>query len=32
MDDVGAVKITESKGREHFFLTWGRIFDRVDPK
>jgi hypothetical protein len=31
MDDVVAVKLTESKGRAHFFLTWGRIFDRVDP-
>jgi hypothetical protein len=32
MDDIIAVQLTDSKGEVHFFLTWGRIFDRIDPK
>lgn len=32
MDDVVAVKVKDSKDAMHFFLTWGRVFDRVDPK
>jgi hypothetical protein len=32
MDDVVAVKVKDAKGQAHYFITWGRIFDRVDPK
>ena len=32
MDDVVAVKVRDAKSGVHFFITWGRIFDRVDPK
>ena|SRR5258706_11189911 len=32
MEDVVAVKVRGSKVAVHYFITWGRIFDRVDPK
>ena len=32
MDDVVAIKVSETKSKIHFFLTWGRIFDRVNPE
>jgi hypothetical protein len=32
MEDIVAIKATDSRGKRHFFLTWGRSFDRVDPK
>ena len=32
MDDIVAIKVKDSKAQTHYFLTWGRIFDRVDPK
>ena len=32
MDDIIAVQLTDSKGVIHFFLTWGRIFGRTEPK
>src|ERR1051325_7081898 len=31
MEDVVAVKAIDSRGKCHFFLTWGRAFDRTDP-
>lgn len=31
MDDVVAVEVTLDNGEKRFFLTWGRIQDRVDP-
>jgi hypothetical protein len=31
MEDVVAIRVTDSRGKQHFFLTWGRAFDRVDP-
>jgi hypothetical protein len=32
MEDIVAVRVTDSRGKKHFFITWGRAFDRVDPK
>ncbi len=32
MDDIVAVKVRDSKVGVRYFITWGRIFDRVDPK
>lgn len=32
MDDIVAVKVLDSSMSAHFFVTWGRFFDRVDPK
>jgi hypothetical protein len=32
MDDVVAVRVGLRNGGERFFLTWGRIQDRVDPR
>ena len=32
MDDVVAIKATDSRGKHHFFLTWGRVFDRTNPQ
>jgi hypothetical protein len=32
MDDIVAIKVGDSKAQAHYFLTWGRIFDRVDSK
>lgn len=32
MEDIVAIKVVEESGRDHFFLTWGRIFDPVDPE
>ena len=32
MEDVVAIKATDSRGKRHFFLTWGRVFDRTDPR
>jgi hypothetical protein len=32
VEDIVAIKATDSRGKHHFFLTWGRSFDRVDPK
>jgi hypothetical protein len=32
MEDVVAIKVIDSRGKKHFFLTWGRVFDRTDPK
>jgi hypothetical protein len=32
MEDIVAVKIKDSKSASHYFITWGRIFDRVAPK
>ena len=31
MDDIVAIKVRDAKARIHYFLTWGRTFDRVDP-
>jgi len=32
MEDVVAIKITDRKKGQVAFLTWGRVFDRTDPK
>ena len=32
MDEVVAIKVIDARGRHHFFLTWGRVFDAIDPK
>jgi hypothetical protein len=32
MEEIVAVKVRDSRGRKHYFLTWGRVFDPVDPK
>ena len=32
MEDIVAIKAVEKSGKEHFFLTWGRIFDPVDEE
>ncbi len=32
MDDIVAIKVRDAKAQKHYFLTWGRIFDRVDPQ
>lgn len=32
MEDVVAIKLTDLSGRQHFVVTWGRVFDEVDPK
>jgi len=31
MEDIVAIRVVDSEGEEHYFLTWGRIFDAVDP-
>ena len=31
MEDIIAIKATDSRGKRHFFVTWGRAFDPVDP-
>jgi len=32
LEDIVAIKAIDSRGKRHFFITWGRAFDRVDPK
>jgi hypothetical protein len=32
LEDIVAIKATDSSGKHHFFLTWGRAFDRVGSK
>jgi hypothetical protein len=27
MENIVAIRVTDAKGKRHFFLTWGRIFD-----
>ena len=31
MEDIIAIKVLDKKKGEAAFLTWGRVFDRVDP-
>lgn len=31
MEDLVAVKVTDDAEVDHYLITWGRIFDRVDP-
>jgi hypothetical protein len=31
MDVVVAIEVKDSKANVHYFITWGRIFDRVNP-
>ena len=31
MEDVTAIKVTDSVRGKYAFLTWGRIYDAVDP-
>jgi hypothetical protein len=32
MEDVIAIRVTDSSGTQHYFVTWGRVFDEVDPQ
>jgi len=32
MEDIVAVEVTTDSGARTYFLTWGRIQDRVDPE
>jgi hypothetical protein len=32
VEDIVAIKATDSRGKRHFFVTWGRVFDSVDPQ
>jgi len=32
MEDVVAIQVTDSLGKEHYFVTWGRAFDPVDSE
>jgi hypothetical protein len=32
VEDIVAIKATDSRGKPHFFIAWGRAFDPVDPK
>src|SRR5450759_2996359 len=32
VEEIVAIKATDSREKHHFFITWGRAFDRVDPK
>src|SRR5882724_10588268 len=32
MEDIVAIKVFDKKKRSVAFLTWGRVFDRTDPK
>ena len=32
MEDIVAIKVKDWRGRRHYFLTWGRAFDVVDPE
>jgi hypothetical protein len=31
MEDLVAFRVVNGKGRSYFFITWGRVFDSVDP-
>jgi hypothetical protein len=31
VEDIVAIKATDSRGKRHFFVTWGPAFDPVDP-
>jgi len=32
VEEIVAIKATDKRGTKHFFVTWGRAFDPVDPK
>ncbi len=32
MEDIVAIKIIDDSENAHYFITWGRIFDAVDPE
>jgi hypothetical protein len=32
VEDIVAIKAIDSRGKRHFFVTWGRVFDPVDPQ
>jgi hypothetical protein len=32
MEDIVAIKASDAGGKHHFFMTWGRVFDRTDPQ
>ncbi len=32
MEDIVALRVTLNTGADRFFLTWGRVFDPVDPE
>lgn len=31
MEDLIAFRVVNGRGRSYYFITWGRIFDPVDP-
>jgi hypothetical protein len=31
MEDIVAIRVVDSRSKKHFFVTWGRVFDSVDP-
>ena len=30
MEDIIAIRVTDSRDRKHYFLTWGRVFNRIE--
>ncbi len=32
MEDIVAVKVIDGAGKPHYFMTWGRVFDAVNPE
>lgn len=32
MEDIVAIRVVDSRGKKHFFVTWGRVFGRVDAE
>lgn len=32
MEEVVAIKATDTRGKNHFLITWGRVFGRTDPQ
>ena len=32
MDDIVALRVRLTNGEKRYFLTWGRVFDPVDPR
>ena len=32
MEEIVAIRATDSRGKKHFLITWGRAFDPVDAR
>lgn len=32
MEDLVAIRVTHEDGSRHYLMTWGRLFDAVDPE